>query len=149
MTQASEIMSKEVITVQPQTKITEATALLLENHVNGLPVVDDDNNLLGIICQSDIITQQKKLPLPTVFTLLDGIIPLSSYSQLEKEVQKMSATTVEQAMTPDPVSVAPDADLEEVAEIMVHKSYHTIPVVQEGKLVGVLGKEDVLKTLIK
>ncbi|MGM0424824.1 MAG: CBS domain-containing protein [Thermodesulfobacteriota bacterium] len=149
MTQASEIMSKEVITVKPQTKITEATALLLENHVNGLPVVDDDNNLLGIICQSDIITQQKKLPLPTVFTLLDGIIPLSSYSQLEKEVQKMSATTVEQAMTPDPVSVAPDADLEEVAEIMVRKSYHTIPVVQEGKLVGVLGKEDVLKTLIK
>jgi CBS-domain-containing membrane protein len=149
MTQVSEIMSSEVITVKPQTKVTEATALLLQNHVNGLPVVDEDNNLLGIICQSDIITQQKKLPLPTVFTLLDGIIPLSSYSQLEKEVQKMSATTVEQAMTPDPVSVAPDADLEDVAEIMVNKSYHTIPVVQEGKLVGVLGKEDVLKTLIK
>ncbi|MFW6178915.1 MAG: CBS domain-containing protein [Desulfohalobiaceae bacterium] len=149
MTQISEIMSKEVITVSPQTKITEATALLLENHVNGLPVVDIENNLVGIICQSDIITQQKKWPVPTVFTLLDGIIPLSSFSHLEKEVQKMSATTVEEAMTQDPVSVSQDTDLENVAEIMVNKNYHTIPVVQEGKLVGIVGKEDVLKTLLK
>ncbi|MFP4393102.1 MAG: CBS domain-containing protein [Desulfohalobiaceae bacterium] len=149
MTQISEIMSKEVITVSPQTKITEATALLLENHVNGLPVVDEENNLVGIICQSDIITQQKKWPVPTVFTLLDGIIPLSSFSHLEKEVQKMSATTVEEAMTQDPVSVSQDTDLENVAEIMVNKNYHTIPVVQEGKLVGIVGKEDVLKTLLK
>lgn len=145
--QVSEIMTKDVITVSLQTKITQAAALLLDNHINGLPVVDQENNLLGIICQSDIITQQKKLPLPTIFTLLDGIIPLSSFSHLEKEVQKMSATTVEQAMTPDPVCVGPDAELEEVAEIMVSKNYHTIPVIQAGKLVGVVGKEDVLKTL--
>ncbi|MFW5931905.1 MAG: CBS domain-containing protein [Desulfohalobiaceae bacterium] len=149
MTQVSEIMSRDVITVSPETKITEAAALLLERHVNGLPVVDQDNKLVGIICQSDIISQQKKLPLPTMFTLLDGIIPLSSYSQLEKEVQKMSATTVQQAMTPDPVSISQEADLEEVAETMVRKNYHTIPVVQDGKLIGVVGKEDVLKTLIK
>ncbi|MFP4629762.1 MAG: CBS domain-containing protein [Desulfohalobiaceae bacterium] len=149
MTQVSDIMSRDVITVNPETKITEAAALLLERHVNGLPVVDQDNKLVGIICQSDIISQQKKLPLPTMFTLLDGIIPLSSYSQLEKEVQKMSATTVQQAMTPDPVSISQEADLEEVAETMVRKNYHTIPVVQDGKLIGVVGKEDVLKTLIK
>ncbi|MFP4213527.1 MAG: CBS domain-containing protein [Desulfohalobiaceae bacterium] len=149
MTQVSEIMSRDVITVSPETKITEAAALLLERHVNGLPVVDQDNKLVGIICQSDIISQQKKLPLPTMFTLLDGIIPLSSYSLLEKEVQKMSATTVQQAMTPDPVSISQEADLEEVAETMVRKNYHTIPVVQDGKLIGVVGKEDVLKTLIK
>ncbi len=145
--QVSEIMTKDVITVSPQTKITQAAALLLDNHINGLPVVDQENNLLGIICQSDIITQQKKLPLPTIFTIFDGIIPLSSYSHLEKEVQKMSATTVEQAMTPDPVCVGPDAELEEVAEIMVSKNYHTIPVIKAGKLVGIVGKEDVLKTL--
>ncbi len=60
----------------------------------------------------------------------------------------MSATTVQQAMTPDPHCVPPDAELEDVAEIMVSKNYHTIPVVQDGKLVGVVGKEDVLKTLL-
>jgi CBS domain-containing protein len=84
-----------------------------------------------------------------VFTLLDGLIPLTSMSHLEKEVQKMAATTVDQAMTPNPTAVHPDTELEDVADLMVKKNFHTIPVVQEGKLVGVVGKEDVLKTLIK
>jgi CBS-domain-containing membrane protein len=145
----SDIMSTDVITVQPDTKIPQAASLLLEKHINGLPVVDQDNNLVGIICQSDLIVQQKKLPVPTVFTLLDGLIPLTSMSHLEKEVQKMAATTVDQAMTPNPTAVHPDTELEDVADLMVKKNFHTIPVVQEGKLVGVVGKEDVLKTLIK
>ncbi|MFO7877781.1 MAG: CBS domain-containing protein [Desulfovermiculus sp.] len=145
----SEIMSTDVITVQPDTNISQAASLLLDNHINGLPVVDADNNLVGIICQSDLIVQQKKLPLPTVFTLLDGLIPLSSMSHLEKEVQKMAATTVEQAMSPDPTAVSPDTELEDVADLMVKKNFHTIPVVKNGKLMGVVGKEDVLKTLIK
>ncbi|MFO7802507.1 MAG: CBS domain-containing protein [Desulfovermiculus sp.] len=145
----SDIMSTEIITVHPETKIAQAAGLLLEHHVNGLPVVDANNNLVGIICQSDLIVQQKKLPVPTVFTLLDGLIPLSSMSHLEKEVQKMAATTVQQAMTPNPTAVSPDTELEDVADLMVTKNFHTIPVVDKGKLVGIVGKEDVLKTLVK
>lgn len=147
MTKVAEIMTTEVITVGPDTKVTEATKILLEKRINGLPVVDTDNTLMGIICQSDIIVQQKKWPVPTVFTLLDGIIPLNSISHLEKEVKKMSATTVEDAMTHDPTTTSPDAEIEEVAELMVTKNYHTIPVVEDGKLVGIVGKEDILKTL--
>ena len=145
----SEIMSTEVVSVTPDTKITQAAKLLLERHINGLPVVDEDNNLVGIICQSDLIHQQKKLPLPTVFTLLDGLIPLTSMSHMQKEVEKMAATDVHKAMTANPTSVTPDTDLEDVAELMVSKNFHTIPVVDQGKLVGIVGKEDVLKTLIK
>ena len=147
MTKVSEIMTTEVITVGPETKVTEATKILLDRRINGLPVVDADNTLMGIICQSDIIVQQKKWPVPTVFTLLDGIIPLNSISHLEKEVKKMSATTVEDAMTKDPTTTSLDAEIEEVAELMVNKNYHTIPVVEDGKLVGIVGKEDILKTL--
>ena len=142
-------MAKDVLTVTPDTSISQAASLLLQHHVNGMPVVDEENKLVGIICQSDIITQQKKLPVPTIFTLLDGIIPLTSMSHMEKEVQKMAATRVSEAMTPDPVSVSPDTELEEMAEIMVSKNYHTLPVVDGDKLVGVIGKEDVLKTLTK
>ncbi|HMB31640.1 MAG TPA: CBS domain-containing protein [Desulfohalobiaceae bacterium] len=145
----SEIMSTDLFIVSPETKITEAAKILLENHINGIPVVNDDNKLVGIICQSDIISQQKKLPLPTIFTLFDGIIPLSSSQHLEKEIQRMSATTVEEAMSPDPESVRPDTDLEDVAEIMVKKNYHTIPVVEDDQLIGIIGKEDVLKTLFQ
>ncbi|MEF8824671.1 MAG: CBS domain-containing protein [Desulfohalobiaceae bacterium] len=149
MTQAKDLMAKNVLTVTPDTSISQAADLLLQYHVNGMPVVDEEHKLVGIICQSDIITQQKNLPLPSIFTLLDGIIPLTSMSNMEKEVQKMAATKVSEAMTQDPVSVAPDAELEDMAEIMVSKNYHTLPVVEGDKLVGVIGKEDVLKTLTK
>ncbi|MCF8104753.1 MAG: CBS domain-containing protein [Desulfohalobiaceae bacterium] len=144
----SEIMTTEVITVGPETKVTEAAEILLKNHINGLPVVDENRKLVGIICQSDLISQQKKLPLPTVFTLFEGFIPLQSTKQLEKEAQKISATAVKHAMTAKPTFISPDSDLEELAELMVNKNFHTIPVVQDGKLVGIVGKEDVLKTLL-
>ncbi len=149
MTKVSELMSTDVLTVGPETKISEVAKLLLEKKINGLPVVDKDNKLIGIICQSDIVYQQKKAPIPSVFTLLDGFIPLTSTSHIEKELRKISAISVEQAMSLNPVSVHPDTDLEDLAEIMIKKKYHTIPVVDKGKLVGVIGKEDVLKTLIR
>lgn len=148
MTLISEIMAREVLTVSQDSSIGEAARLLLERHINGLPVVDDENNILGIICQSDLVSQQKKLPIPSVFTLLDGIIPLRFSSDVEKEIKKMAATTVKDAMTKDPTTVAPDTSLEEAATLMVQNNYHTLPVVENGKLVGIIGKEDVLKTLI-
>ncbi|MFW6055436.1 MAG: CBS domain-containing protein [Thermodesulfobacteriota bacterium] len=144
----SEIMTTEVITVGPETKVTEAAEILLKNHINGLPVVDENHKLVGIICQSDLISQQKQLPLPTIFTLFEGFIPLQSTRQLEKEAQKISATAVKHAMTARPTFISPDSDLEELAKLMVNKNFHTIPVVQDGKLIGIVGKEDVLKTLV-
>ncbi|MBW2339741.1 MAG: CBS domain-containing protein, partial [Deltaproteobacteria bacterium] len=95
----------------------------------------------------DLIAQQKRLPIPSIFTLLDGFIPLASMKHFEKAVQKIAATTVADAMTPNPVTVQTDTGIEELASLMVDKNFHTLPVVDEGKLVGVVGKEDVLKTL--
>ena len=67
---------------------------------------------------------------------------------IEKEAQKISATTVEHAMTPNPLTVTPEMSIEEVATIMVDKKFHTLPVVDKEKLVGIVGKEDILKTLM-
>jgi CBS domain-containing protein len=148
MLKAKDIMTKELITVSPETEIVHATKLLLENRINGVPVTDEKGKLVGILCQSDLIAQQKKLPVPSFFTFLDGLITLTSMKQFEKQVQKIAATTVAQAMTKNPVTVQPDTSIEEVAALMVDKNFHTIPVMDEGKLVGILGKEDILRTLI-
>ena len=103
---------------------------------------------MGILCQSDLIAQQKSIPIPSLFTLLDGYIPLTLLSRLDKEVEKIAATKVDHAMTPDPTTVTSDTDIDKVAALMVEKNYHTLPVVDGGKLVGIVGKEDVLKTLL-
>ena len=141
-------MTKEPITVSPETEIVHATKLLLENRINGVPVIDETGKLVGILCQSDLIAQQKKLPVPSFFTFLDGLITLTSMKQFEKEVQKIAAITVSQAMTQNPVVARPDTGIEEVAALMVDSGFHTIPVVDKGALVGIIGKEDILKTLI-
>ena len=148
MLKVKDIMTRELITVSPGTEIVHATKLLLENRINGVPVTDEKGKLVGILCQSDLIAQQKKLPIPSFFTFLNGLIPLTSMKQIEKQVQKITAATVAQAMTKNPVTVQPDTGIEEVAALMVDKNFHTIPVMDEGKLVGILGKEDILRTLI-
>lgn len=148
MTIVQDIMTKDVITVTPETEITQAARILIEKRINGLPVVDDSGKLVGVLCQSDIIAQQKKLPIPSLFTFLDGYIALSSIKQLEKEVRKIAAVKVGEAMSPNPVTVTLDSKLETVAALMVDRNFHTLPVVSEGRLVGVLGKEDVLRVLL-
>ncbi|RJQ65206.1 MAG: CBS domain-containing protein [Desulfobacteraceae bacterium] len=149
MITAKEIMSTQVITLSPQTEIIKAARVLLENGINGAPVVDEDGRLVGILCQSDLVAQQKQVPLPNLFTLLGGYIPLTSTKQLDKEVRKIAALTVSDAMTPDPVTVNPDTRLDTIAALMVDNNFHTLPVLEQGRLVGIIGKEDVLRTLLQ
>ena len=148
MLKVKDIMTTEIITVSPETEIVQVTKLLLENRINGVPVLDETGRLVGILCQSDLIAQQQKLPIPSFFTLLDGLIPLISEKQLDKQVRKIAAVTVAEAMTPNPVTVQPDTNIDEVAALMVDRNFHTIPVVDGGELVGIVGKEDILRTLM-
>jgi len=148
MLKARDIMTEKVITVYPETEIVEAAKLLLEHHFNGLPVVDRDGRLKGMICQDDLISQQRKIPLPSYFILLDSLIPLTSKKNIEKAVKKIAAITVGDAMTTEPITVGPEAGLEDIATLMVKHTIHTLPVLDQGTLVGIIGKEDILRTLM-
>jgi CBS domain-containing protein len=147
MLKAKDIMTKEIITVSPDMEIVQAAKILLDKGINGVPVVEGEK-LVGILCQSDLIAQQKKLPMPSLFTFLDGIIPLGSNKNFEKALRKIAATTVADAMTPDPVTVQSETEIDEVATLMLDKNFHTIPVTDKGALIGIIGKEDVLKAII-
>ena len=148
MIKAEDIMETNIISVTPDTEIAAAVKILLNKHINGVPVVNDKKELVGILCQNDLIFQQKEMPIPPIFTILDSIIPLSSSRKLEEEVRKISASSVEQAMVKDPVTVAPGTPVSDIASLMVEKRFHTIPVVEGAKLVGIIGKEDILRTMI-
>lgn len=144
---ARHIMTSHPVTVTPQTPLTEASRIMLERRFNGLPVVNDAGELLGIICQSDLVNQHKKFRVPSFFCVLDGFIPLQSSRKVEEEVQRMAAAEVGQIMTPKPRTITPETTLDEIANLMVDKKYHTLPVMEGDKLVGVVGKEDMLRTI--
>jgi CBS domain-containing protein len=149
MLKAKDIMTATVITLAPDMKVTEAARILLDNHINGAPVVSGQGELLGILCQSDLVAQQKAVSVPSLFSFLDGFIPLGSLKDVDREMEKIAAATVSAAMTADPVFVTPEAGLEDIASVMVDKGFHTVPVVEDGRVVGVIGKEDILRTLIE
>jgi CBS domain-containing protein len=148
MLKAKDIMTKEILTVYPDTEVIQAAKLMLDKHISGLPVVDQEGHLKGIICQSDLMAQQRKIPVPSFFILFDSAISLTSPQQIENEVKKMSAVRVSEAMTHDPITVDPETGLEDIATLMVKHNIHTLPVLDQGWLVGIIGKEDILRTLM-
>jgi len=148
MIKAKDIMTRDVITVYLDTEIIQAAKLMLDSHLSGLPVVDKEGHLKGIICQSDLMTQQKKIPVPSFFVLLDSAISFTSQKNIEAEVKKMAAVKVSEAMTPDPITVDPETSLEDIATLMVKHNIHTLPVLDQSRLVGIIGKEDILRTLM-
>lgn len=147
MLNASDIMTTEVLTVKKESSLKELANILYKHHINGVPVVDDNGLLIGIICESDLIRKDKKLHIPTVVTLFDAVIYLESPKNIEKEFQRVSATTVEDLYTRKPVTVDEKTPIDEIATIMTQKKIYTIPVMDGDRIIGIIGKADLLRTI--
>jgi CBS-domain-containing membrane protein len=148
MAKIADIMTREVITVTPDTPIRELAQILAEKRINGVPVVDEAGTVLGVVCESDLIEQGRPLHIPTVFVILDSFIPMENPWRLQKEFKRITATKVEEIYSKPAVCVSPESDVSEAAKLMSEKKYYTIPVCDDAdKLVGVLGKVDVIRGL--
>jgi CBS domain-containing protein len=148
MLNASEIMTTEVITVKKDTSVKELAQILYERHINGVPVVDDEGSLIGIVCESDLIRMGQKLHIPTVVAIFDWVLYLERPKKMEKEIQRINASTVEDLYTKEVVSVDSQTPVEEIATLMTEKKIYTIPVLEQGRLVGIIGKGDLIRTLV-
>ena len=144
MLKAKDIMTKEVITVKPETTIEELARLLMKQQISGAPVVDDKGKIFGIVTENDLISKNSRLHIPTILRLFDAYIPLGT-SKMESDIRKMAASTVEDICTKEIITVDEEASVEYIATIMTEKRIHILPVVREGKLVGIIGKKDLIK----
>jgi CBS domain-containing protein len=148
MPKVADVMTRDVITVTPEMPLRELASILSEKNINGVPVVDDEGTVLGVVCESDLVNQNKPLHIPTVFVILDSVIPMENPWRLQKEFKRLAATTVEDIYSKPAVSVEPDTDLSEVARIMSERRLYTLPVIEGGKLVGIVGKADIIRSLM-
>jgi len=144
---AEEIMTRAVVTVNKNLAIKELSKLFIENRFNGVPVVDDDDNVIGVVTQGDLIEQNKNLHIPTVITLFDAVLFLDSEKKFESDVKKLTGTTVEDIYHKHAISVGPTTSISEITTLMAEKDIHTLPVLDDDKLVGVIGKRDVIRAL--
>ena len=148
MLNASDIMTTEVITVKKDTSLKELARIFYKSHINGVPVVDDEDLVIGIICESDLIRKEKKLHIPTVVALFDWVLYLERPKNIEKEVQRVNAITVEDLYAKDFVAVDEKMPIDEIATLMAQKRIYTIPVMDGERLVGIIGKTDLISTLV-
>lgn len=144
---ARDIMSTDPVTIGPEASVKEAAKLMVENRVGALPVVEG-GALLGIVTEGDLIMQDVRLEYPTYFHLLDGFIMYPpSTSRFEHELKKAVAATVRDVMTSEPVTVPASASLEDLATVFVEKEVSRLPVLDEGRMVGIVSKSDLVRTI--
>lgn len=144
MLKAKDIMTKEVITVKPDTTIGDVARLLVKHQISGVPVVDDKGRLKGIVTENDLITKNSRLHLPTILRLFDAYIPLGT-GKMEEEIKRMAASRVDEICAKEVITVDPEASAEYIATIMTEKKIHLLPVLEEGKLAGIIGKKDLIR----
>lgn len=149
MISAKDIMTKEVITVTPDLAVEKLAEIFWENRISGAPVVDDNGTVIAIVTENDLIDQNKKVHIPTMISILDSVIMLEKADKMEKEIRKMTGTTVKDICSDTLVTVESETLLDEVATIMAEKQVHTLPVLDEGILAGVIGKSDIIRTMAK
>ncbi len=144
MLKAKDIMTKDVTAVSPGTTVEELGRLFIRKEISGAPVVDADGSLFGIVTENDLISKNTRLHIPTILRLFDAFIPVGA-SKMEVEIKKMTASTVGEICTKKVVSVAEETLIDEIATIMNEKRIHLLPVLREGKVVGIIGKKDLIR----
>ena len=147
MKTARDIMTTNVVTVKKDQPISDLSKLFIENHFNGVPVLDDAGKVIGVVTQSNLIEQNKNLHIPTVIALFDAVLFLESEKKFESDVKKLTGSKIEDIYHKKPITVSPDTDLSEITTIMAEKDVHTLPVLEDDKLVGIIGKKDVIRAL--
>ncbi len=148
MLKAQDIMTRNVTTVRRETTVMELANLFAQSHISSAPVVSETGELLGMVSETDLVEQDKSLHIPTVVSIFDWVIYLESDKRFEKELQKMTAQTVGEIFSQQLFSVSPDSPVSEVADIMSREKVHAVPVVEGGRVVGIIGRIDLIRTMI-
>lgn len=133
---ARDIMTSDVVTIRPQASVREAAALMAQRGVTSLPVLDEDNGIVGIVSEADIL--RDRMP-----------HDLTAHLRREPDDRADPAAIVGDVMTDTAICLSENADLADVAEVLVDNRVRAIPIVRGADLVGIVSRRDVLRTLLR
>jgi len=145
-----EIMTSDVITVRRDTPVNDIAELMGERDISGVPVVDESNHVVGIITELDMIVRNTRLELPAFIQILDlARIPLERPGHYRDRLRHMLGTQAADIMTENVVTVSPDAQVEDLAEVMVKRRLNPVPIVEHGVLVGIVSRADLIRMMAR
>lgn len=146
-----DIMEATPVTVSPETPVEDVVGTLREHELPGVPVVDGDGRCVGIVTEADLVLpdEQGDLHIPHYINLFGGTVFLEPLGRFEQRLRKAFASTAADMMTAKPDTVTPDTTVQEAARLIHRSSHNRLPVVEDGRLVGVVTRLDVLGALAR
>jgi CBS domain-containing protein len=143
-------MSPDPLTVSRETGVEELVRLLGDNDLPGVPVVDASGHCVGMVTESDLVMTDEDgedLHIPHYIELMGGLIPLEPLRKFEERLKKAAASTVGDMMTSPAVSVEADDPTRKAARLIAESGHNRLPVEEDGRLVGIVTRADVLRAL--
>jgi CBS domain-containing protein len=143
---AADVMTRSILSVAPDASLVEAIRLMLDNRVSGLPVIDEAGQLVGILTEGDLLrrgetgTERQR---PRWLEILMGP------GRLASEYVRTHGRKIDDLMTREPISVAPEAPLDEIVKLMERHRIKRVPVIERDKLVGIVSRADLLRALAR
>ncbi len=147
MLTVADIMTRNVVSIKGTTTVREMAGIFDTMRFGTLPVIDDAGNLTGIVTASDLVEQDRPLHMPTVISLFDWIIPLEGEESLQRNLNKITAQTAAELASTNVVTVTASDSVSNAAEIMSSKKLHSLPVVDGKKLVGMVSRIDIIRSM--
>ena len=145
---AKDIMTTDVIVANKNDIIANVANLLIKEKIGGLPVVDEENKVVGIISETDIMKKESHVDSPRMLNFIQGIIFLDDMKKFEDEMRARAAYKVEDLMSKDIITVNENDTFDYVANVMINKSINRVPVVDENNfLKGIICRYDIIKAM--
>jgi len=147
---AKDIMTTKVITISKDATIGELSRMLLKNRISGVPVVDGEGKLIGMVTDADIITEDMEPMFPIYFDpLIISYAFIENFEKYQKDAKEYLETKVEEIMARRVKSVKKETPVSDIARIMVKDRINRIPVVDENnKVIGIIARADILKSMV-
>jgi CBS domain-containing protein len=146
----ADIMERDPETVTPDADVESVVRIMRDNELPGVPVVSEGGRCVGIVTEADLVLPDDEgdLHLPHYINVFGGTVFLEPLKRFEDRLRKAFASTATDMMTEDPTTVAPDTSVAEAARIIHDSGHNRLPVVEHGRLVGVVTRVDVLGALV-
>ncbi len=138
-------MLRNTISVLPDCSLEELIKIMALQRVNGLPVVDEDQRVIGFISQHDIVAAL----LPNYLGIISSNVFLTEFIQLSKKLKEYAHRKVEEFMTEDIITISEDDNEVMAADLLIRHKIHHLPVLRDGFLVGIVTMKDLLKAMLE
>jgi CBS domain-containing protein len=143
-----DLMTTQVFTAREETPVHEVAGLMVEHAISGVPVLDGAGKMVGLISERELVLRSTRLEPPPFLPVLDARIPLETPAHYRKRIQHIIGTRAADVMVEEFSTIAPDAEIEDLAALMTQPGVNPVAVIEEGVLVGIVSRTDIVRMMM-